>query len=548
MALHPKVRCLFSKANISKEHNAMQKFIEKLGSRMQGVISGADRLVLRGSLRAIQYRFGMMGYLWHKQVPLKAFGKHAEQLTRQIKEASLVEAQRLQRPVEYLNSSKIDKKAKAEQIAMREGIEDGLICVLSCVEPCLSFEVGPNPENKRLELKHRLRKCLFFYHYWMHPLLGFMSARIQTWFPFQVQVYLNGREWLARQMKHAGVEYIRQENCFPWVADYARAQALMDEQLKTAWPRELGAIGQRLNPLQEEIFDQFPADYYWSVAESEWATDVGLRGGVELRKLFPQLVEHGMLHFSSSDVLRLLGHPVTAQGKVHGNFQGEITTDLKRRAEGARVKHRVNQNAVKMYDKAHRTAGSVLRIEMTMNNQKAFRVYRPNQGEPQGEKKWRRMRRGLADLHRRAEVSQQVNERYLDALASVDDSARLHEILSPVEKRKRWKQRPVRALHPFSVDDSALLEIVSRGEFMIAGLCNRDVRDRLFPSPTSDPREVKRRSALVSRKLCLLRAHGILHKVKGRNLYQVSQSGRTILTMFLLARQARANQLMKKAA
>ncbi|MFN3323788.1 MAG: hypothetical protein ACK5AZ_09855 [Bryobacteraceae bacterium] len=55
-----------------------------------------------------------------------------------------------------------------------------MICVLSCVEPCLSFEVGPNVAKKKLELKHRLRKCLFLYHYWIHPLFGLMSARIQT--------------------------------------------------------------------------------------------------------------------------------------------------------------------------------------------------------------------------------------------------------------------------------------------------------------------------------------------------------------------------------
>ena len=460
----------------------MQKFIAKFGDRIQGVISGADRLVFRGSLRAIQYGFGMMGYLWHKQVRLTGFGKHAEQLTKRIKQASLAEAEQHRRPVQYLNSSKLDKKKLAEQIATRDGVANGLICVLSCVEPCLSFEVGPNAESKKLELKHRLRKCLFLYHYWMHPLFGFMSARIQTWFPFQVQIYLNGREWLGQQMKQAGIQYIRQENCFPWIENYGRAQALMDDQLKTQWPQELDAIAQRLNPLQGEIFAGFPASYYWSVVESEWATDVGFAGGVELQRLYPLLVEHGMLHFSSADGMRFLGHAVTAQGQAHGNFRGEITSDLKRRVEGARVKHRVDRNSVKMYDKAHQRVGSVLRIEMTMNDEKVFRVYRSNEGTPEGEKKWRRMRRGLADLHRRGEICQKVNERYLDALASIDDSARLHEILGAVEKPKQWQGHAVRGLHPFSPEDGILLEIVSRGEFMIRGVCNRDVRERLFPS------------------------------------------------------------------
>ena len=526
----------------------MQNFIAKYGSLIQGVISGADRLVFRGSLRSIQYGFGLKGYLWHKQVRLTEFGRHAEQLTKQIKEASIAEAERLHRPVQYLTSSKIDKKTLAEQIAFRDGVKDGLICVLSCVEPCLSFEVGPNAVKKKLEIKQRLRKCLFLYHYWVHPLFGFMSARIQTWFPFQVQIYLNGREWLARQMSGAGIEYIRQENCFPWVADYARAQALMDDQLKTAWPLQLGTIARQLNPLHEEIFAGFPAEYYWSVVESEWATDLGFRGGVELRRLFPLLVEHGMLHFCSGDVMRFLGHRVTAKGQVHGNFDGELTSDLKRRVAGVRVKYRVERNSVKMYDKAHRVEGSVLRVEMTMNNEKAFRVYRCSEAEPAGEKKWRRLRRGLADLYRRGEISQKVNDRYLNALASVDDSARLQHILGAVEKRKQWKGRPVRALHPFSPQDSALLEIISCGDFMIAGVSNRAVRDRLFPSTASTAQEAKRRSALVSRKLRLLRAHGILHKIKGRNLYQVSEAGRTILATFQIARHASAKQLMKQAA
>ena len=322
----------------------------------------------------------------------------------------------------------------------------------------------------------------------------------------------------------------------------------MDDQLKTEWPKELGAIAQQLNPSHGEIFGNFPADYYWSAIETEWATDVGFRGGTDLQRLFPLLVEHGMTSFSSPDVMKFLGHKLTPQGQVHGNFRGEVSTDMKRRTQGVRVKHRVDQNSVKMYDKAHTSSGSVLRVETTVNNEKVFRVYRPNEADPDGKRSWKRMRRGLADLHRRGQVSQQVNERYLDALATVDDSARLHEIFQPVENRKQWKGRPVRALHLFSSDDALLLETVARGEFLIRGLCNSDLRRLLFPQTASHSTEAKRRSALVSRKLRLLRAHGIIRKISGRNLYHVTTNGRLLLATFLIARQASANQLMKKAA
>jgi hypothetical protein len=133
-------------------------------------------------------------------------------------------------------------------------------------------------------------------------------------------------------------------------------------------------------------------------------------------------------------------------------------------------------------------------------------------------------------------------------LAAVDDSTRLQEILGPVEKRKQWKGRSTRALHPFSPQDGPLLEIVSRGEFMIRGLSNKDLRERLYPAAKLTAAEAKRRSAAISRKLRLLRAHSVIHKISGRNLYQVSDLGRVTLTAFLIARAASTNQLMKKAA
>jgi hypothetical protein len=51
----------------------------------------------------------------------------------------------------------------------------------------------------------RVRPCLVLYHYSIDPEWGWMNARLQTWFPFQVQVCLNGCEWLARQMDREGL-------------------------------------------------------------------------------------------------------------------------------------------------------------------------------------------------------------------------------------------------------------------------------------------------------------------------------------------------------
>jgi hypothetical protein len=526
----------------------MNKFIEKLGKQIQGVLAGFDRLVFRGTLRRIVYDAGMKSYLWQNQVLLKDFGKHVERTSQQLKVASLTAAQQAGRPVRYLPSSQVSKEEIAREIAAKDQVKQGTVCVLTSVEPCWSFEVGPNRESKKLELSGKPRKCLFLYHYWMHPEFGFMNARIQTWFPFSIQICLNGREWLARQMDRAGIGYRRHDNCFSWIEDYPRAQQLMDEQLRVNWPHLLDGVANQLNPIHEQIFARFPVNYYWSTYQSEWAMDLVFGDPGQLRRLYPQLVHLGMTSFSSPDVMRFLGKRVNQDGTVPANLTQEMTTDLKRRAEGVRIKHRLGQNSIKLYDKAYTEQAAVLRPEVTINDPAQFKVYRPKEGDPQGELAWRQMRRGIADLHRRAEVSQKALDRYCDALAAVDDSSTLAELTARIEQRIQWNGTWVRALHPFDPGDCALLEAVNRGEFTIHGLRNRDLQRLLYSTPATDKQQTRKRSAAISRKLRLLRAHGLIQKLPHTHRYQVTESGRLILNAILSARHATVNQLIAKAA
>ena len=154
----------------------MQEFIAKHRESITGVLCGFDRLVFRGTLRSIAYPGGMMNYLWAQQVRLQEFGRHVQEVSERLKQACRANAEALGRPVKYLASAAESKEEVARGIAQRDGIQRGLICVLSCVEPCRTFEVYHNRETRRLELVVRTRKCLFLYHYWQHPEFGFLHA------------------------------------------------------------------------------------------------------------------------------------------------------------------------------------------------------------------------------------------------------------------------------------------------------------------------------------------------------------------------------------
>ena len=265
--------------------DAVKQFLSRHEDRITGVLSGFDRLVFRGTLRHISYTDGMGKYLSYQKILLKEFAEFALQRTSELKQALYQQAERLERPVVYLESSRKNKEAIAREIAQQDNVRSGLIAVLSCVEPCITFSIRRNRQKKRLELAQSLRKCLNFYHYCMDPIFGFMHAHIQSWFPFNVQVYVNGREWLAVEMDKAGIQYRRRENCFTWVEDAHAAQQLLDEQLKTNWPHILNRLSRFVNPLQDKLFPPSGLDYYWSVYSSEWATDVTFRNSSSLKFL-----------------------------------------------------------------------------------------------------------------------------------------------------------------------------------------------------------------------------------------------------------------------
>jgi hypothetical protein len=420
--------------------------------------------------------------------------------------------------------------------------------VLTSVEPCRSFEIYRDRDTKHLELQPRIRKCLFLYHYLVHPVFGFLNARIQTWFPFSIQICLNGREWLAQQMDAVGLSYLRHDNCFPWVADWPTAQQLLDQQLTVEWPALLDGIARTLNPIHDEIFQSHPTSYYWSTFQSEWAIDLAFRTADELHRLYPRLLQHAITTFGSTDVMRFLGRHVPLSGEMPKRFTGQVTSDLRQRQEGVRIKHRLNTNSVKLYDKAFTVVGSVLRAEGTLNTVEDFRVYRPKEGDPQSDLAWRPLRRGIADLHRRAEVSRKATERYLDALASVDQDTTLEDVLHRLGQPTYWHGRRVRALQPFATDDRQLLQAISRGEFTLNGVRNRDVQRLCFAQPATTPAEARRRSAWASRKLRLLRAHSLIYKVTGTHRYRLTKAGRITTTAILTALRSSVRQLTLAAA
>jgi hypothetical protein len=95
----------------------------------------------------------------------------------------------------------------------------------------------------------RPRKCLHYYLYLIDPEFGWMHVRLQTWAPYEIQVYVNGREWLARQLDAAGIGYRRSDNKITAVDEGEAVAALGERFAHTDWPPVLERQATLVNPL-----------------------------------------------------------------------------------------------------------------------------------------------------------------------------------------------------------------------------------------------------------------------------------------------------------
>jgi hypothetical protein len=182
----------------------------------------------------------------------------------------------------------------------------------------------------------------------------------------------------------------------------------------------------RCHPLHAEISAPIEREYYWTVAESEYATDVMFRNRQALEWIYPSLVHHAVMSFGAEQVRRFWAR----WGRV--GVSDQVMTDRRRGSDGVGVKHWVNQNSLKFYDQ-----GSALRVEATINEPREFKSFRPAQNNPRSRKQWRILRTSVADFYRRAEVSRAATERHLTALAAV-------HVQTPLKQQAAAVCRPVR--------------------------------------------------------------------------------------------------------
>lgn len=510
----------------------MCKMIDQYADKIKGQFSFFDRMIINGYFRPLLSEQTRIGYLYSMGIPLRDFTEYFKGVTDRLIKQIEDSAGELGRPVVYIPSAKDRKEDIAKGFLLSDPVNEGLICVLKALESCRTAKVV-GKEGKHF-LKSSSTKCLHYYLYYLDKEFGFMFVKIQTWFPFHIQVYINGREWMKHVFDTNGISYQCYDNSFTDISDVVKAQELADKFDSTKLCRRLDAFARSLSPFLDTVKKHFGQGYFWCMDQCEFATDIMFKERSFLEDIYPSLVGHAFYDFSCTDVFTFMGR------KPDPRFQGEAVSDYKKRPIGCRVKFKLKSNSVKMYDKC-----SVLRIETTINDPHEFKVFGTvHHHDGTESRQWKPMGKSISNLYRYAEVSKACNLRLINSLIDVVPVKSVQQEISSICSGKTVKGRRVSGFNVWSPDVVRIMEAVCDGRYLINGFRNRDIGKNIFPGI----RDAKKLSSKTSRTLKKLRQHGLIRKVPRSRRYHVTSKGRRIMGVLIELYHKDYPELTVKAA
>jgi hypothetical protein len=521
----------------------MERFLQRFGDKIKGVITGFDRIVFKGCIRPLMFAEGAMSFLRFKGVLNKDYKDWMMKQSATIVESAerytrLVSG----RGIDPIRSSKERKEELAHARQRERGVNEGLIGAWSSVEACSTYRACYDAKAGFPQLRHDFSRCKHLYFYYDHPQYGFLSVRLQTWFPYGIQIALNGREWLRRSLDRQGVEYVVHGNKFLHIDDYVTAQKQLNLQTDARWTALLNGFLPDVFPSMSQTLGP-GFGYYWTLWQSEWATDYIFDRPATLQPMMDSLLRHALATGTCDRILRYMGRPVDTQGQPHPMAEPEVMTRAAVWHDGMRIRHWVDENSIKLYNEHN-----VLRAEMTMNNPAMFRVWRRKEGQSKSDKKTRRsLRKGIADIPLRAQVANDVNDGFMKHMATLRNDTPLNQLFDSLTHPFTLQGRRVRALDIVGKDRELLLALADPLH-AVCGITNRLLQKTLHASPWAKGHTSKALSARISRHLRLLRDHGLLRKVPNQRKYMLTDTGRSLATALPALLAVSIQQLTEKAA
>lgn len=409
--------------------------------------------------------------------------------------------------IEFIRKVSVRKESIISEKIEKRGNDPGIVHIISAMETCNTYKPWHDKTTGKTFLKPDTSKCLHYYFYFIDEQLGLGYVRVPTWCPFRLQVYINGHNLLASELKQAGIKYTMIDNAFDSLEDAGKAQELSDNISIEKLHRKLDEFAWRFCP----VYKDFKLRYHWSVMQTEYATDIVFKKQESLQTIYSELVATAIHTVKPENIATFLGH------KLDPRYEGEIGNNYNVRIEGSRIKHTMGPVSIKMYDKFSK----ILRIETTANNISFFKHFREVvHRDGTTSHAMAPLKKNIYSLSFLADNLKASNRRYLEFISAFDNKEVGRKRLENVTSSKSENNRNYKGFNFFNKDDMVVLLAILRGEFNISGFRNKNMQKLLGFNAGKISRLIKR-----------LRIHGLIKKAANSYKYYLTKIGKETIIM-----------------
>src|SRR5216684_1903647 len=399
----------------------MERLLELLGQSVQFFYTCWDRIVLNGYIERLQRPENLV-HFFHDVVGIACIEPAVlEQRTNAYRAWVRRVTDEWDIPVLPAPRKPVRNEDFVQPFYRRLKGEPGIACVLTSMEQSRTFVsytprwTPPSGDANYRFIKACRKRFLHLYWYVFDPVMGPMSVRVASYFPFNVTCYLNGHSFVAQELTRAGVRFRKDDNAFLGVADVAALQAAADRLSAALLQRRCNHWARRVVP----VFS--PAEraalqpgYRYSMVQIELATDTIFKRSAPLNALFRRACELGVLVGGAERTTHLFGR------RVDRRYQGKLQTVLDQREAGHPVLRWYYQTSfAKQYTRGDQHSDRILRTETCSNDTRHFGIGRRLENLPL-------LRDKLAATNERC-LGEQA-----ELLASAVDTGQLAALAAPV--------------------------------------------------------------------------------------------------------------------
>src|SRR5215216_920092 len=401
----------------------MERLLELLSPIVQFVYTCWDRIVLHGYLERLQRPESLI-YFFHDVLGVACIDPAVlEQRTKIYKAWVRGVTDEAGIPVVAAPPAPprgVRKEEFVQPFYRRLKGDQGIACVLTSMEQGRTFvSYTPRYKPPSGDANYRLinacrKQFLHYYWYVLDPVMGPMSVRVATYFPFNVTCYLNGHSCVAHELRRDGVRFRKADNAFLAVADVPALQSAADRLSAALLQRRCNYWVRRVVPaFSPAEREALRPGYRYSMAQMELATDVVFKRSAPLTAVFRRACELGVLVGGANRTTHLFGR------RINRKYQGKLQTVLDQREVGHPVLRWYYQTSfAKQYVRGDQHSDRILRTETCSNDTRHFGVGRRLENLPL-------LRERLATTNERCFAQQ------AELLASAVDTGQLAALAAP---------------------------------------------------------------------------------------------------------------------